>query len=57
MNMLVVTNLVPIVGYDKASEIAQAAVESGKAVKQVMMDMKMKIRSDLGELLDPRKMA
>ena len=54
---MVITNLVPVVGYDKASKIAQKTAESGKTVKQVMLDMKLKIKEDLDELLDPRKMA
>ena len=56
-NLMVITNLVPVVGYDKASKIAQKAAESGKTVKQVILDMKLKIKEDLDELLDPRKMA
>jgi fumarate hydratase class II len=39
---MVVTNLVPLIGYDKASEIAQIAARSGKTVKQVIVKMKIK---------------
>jgi fumarate hydratase class II len=56
-NLMVITNLVPVVGYDRASKIAQKAAESGKTVKQVILDMKLKIKEDLDELLDPSKMA
>lgn len=55
-NLMVATRLVPIIGYDKASEIAQTAARTGKTIKQVISEMKLKIRGNLDELLDPRKM-
>jgi fumarate hydratase class II len=55
-NLMVVTNLVPLIGYDKAAEIAQRANKTGKTVKQVISDMKLKIKGNLDELLDPKKM-
>ena len=54
--LMVVTNLVPFIGYDKAAEIARLANESGKTIKQVVTEMDLKIDGDLDELLDPRKM-
>jgi fumarate hydratase, class II len=56
-NLMVVTNLVPLIGYDKASEIAQIAARSGKTVKQVILEMKLKVKGNLDELLNPNKMA
>lgn len=55
-NLMVATNLVPIVGYDKASEIAQIAAKSGKTIKQVILETKLEIKGDLDKLLDPKKM-
>jgi fumarate hydratase class II len=55
-NLMVVTNLVPIIGYDKASEIARRANRSGKTIKQTVLEMGLKIDGNLDELLDPRKM-
>jgi fumarate hydratase class II len=55
-NLMVVTNLVPIIGYDKASEIARRASRTGKTIKQTVLEMGLKIDGNLDELLDPRKM-
>jgi fumarate hydratase class II len=52
-NLMVVTNLVPLIGYDKASEVAQIAARSGKTVKQVIVKMKIKVKGNLDELLNP----
>jgi fumarate hydratase class II len=55
-NLMVVTNLVPQIGYDKAAEVAQRANKTGKTIKQVILDMKLKIKGNLDELLDPKRM-
>jgi fumarate hydratase class II len=56
-NLMVVTRLVPILGYDKASEIARVAAKTGKTIKQVVLEMNLKVKGDLDDLLDPTKMA
>jgi fumarate hydratase class II len=53
--LMIVTNLTPIIGYDKASEIAQRAYKEGKTCKNVIKEMELKI-DNLDELLDPKKM-
>ena len=53
--LMIVTNLTPIIGYDKCSEIAQRAYQEGKTCKTVIKEMGLKI-DNLDELLDPRKM-
>jgi len=53
--LMVVTNLSPIIGYDKCSEIAQRAYKEGKTCKKVIKEMGLKI-DNLDELLDPKKM-
>lgn len=55
-NLMVVTNLVPLIGYDKASEVAKRASRTGKTIKETVIDMQLKIKGNLDELLDPRKM-
>lgn len=55
--LMVVTNLTPIIGYDKCSEIALKAYHSGKTIKETIMEMGIKIQQDLDELLDGRSMA
>ncbi|SDK27691.1 class II fumarate hydratase [Microbulbifer yueqingensis] len=55
-NPILVTALNPVIGYDKAAEIAKRAYKEGRPVLEVAVEM-----SDLGEeelkrLLDPRKL-
>ncbi len=54
--LMIVTNLVPLIGYDKASEIAQIAYKTGKTIKSVIQEKGLEIEGDLDELLDPKKM-
>jgi fumarate hydratase class II len=54
--LMLVTNLNPIIGYDKASEIAQKAFNEGKTIKEVVKEMGLKFEKDIDELLDPKKM-
>ena len=53
--LMLVTNLKPILGYDKCSEIAQRAYKEGKSCKVVIKEMGLKI-DNLDELLDPKNM-
>jgi fumarate hydratase class II len=55
-NLMVVTNLVPLIGYDKASEVAKRAGNTGKTIKQTVLEMGLEIHGNLDELLDPKKM-
>ena len=55
-NLMIVTRLTPIIGYDKASEVAKAAHSSGKTIREIMLDMKLEIDGNLDELLDPKRM-
>ncbi|MFX0188930.1 MAG: class II fumarate hydratase [Candidatus Hodarchaeota archaeon] len=54
--LMIVTNLNPIIGYDKASEIAKKAYKENKTIKQVIREMGIEIKEDLDKLLDPKKM-
>ena len=53
--LMLITNLAPIIGYDKCSEIAQRAYNEGKSCKTVIKEMGLKI-DNLDELLDPKNM-
>jgi len=54
--LMVATRLNPIIGYDKASEIAQKAHKENKTIKEVIKELGIKIEGDLDEILDPEKM-
>jgi len=55
-NLMVVTNLSKVIGYDKASEIARIANDTGQTIKEVILSRKIEIAGDLDKLLDPRTM-
>jgi fumarate hydratase class II len=52
---MLVTNLSPIIGYDKAAEIAINAIKMKKTIKETILDMGLNI-PDLDELLNPKNM-
>jgi fumarate hydratase class II len=54
-SLMVVTNLSPIIGYEKAGEIAQRAFKTGKTIKEIVKEMKLDIEN-IDALLDPKNM-
>jgi len=48
------TALAPVIGYDKAAQIAKTAYESGRTVREVALESSGLDRSTLERLLDPR---
>jgi fumarate hydratase class II len=54
--LMIVTNLTPYIGYDKASEIAQKAYKEDKNIKEVVLEMELELEEDIDEILDPKKM-
>jgi fumarate hydratase class II len=55
-DLMLLTNLVPLIGYDKASEIALRATSTGKTLKETILEMGLKIKGNLDELLNPKSM-
>jgi fumarate hydratase class II len=55
-NPILVTALNPIIGYQKAAEIAKRAYKEGRAVIDVAAEMTDLGREDLERLLDPHKL-
>jgi fumarate hydratase class II len=54
--MSMVTSLAPVIGYDRASQIAKQAVAEGKTVRQLCMDDQVLPEAELDRLLDPGSM-
>src|SRR5437868_10494145 len=52
----IVTALNPVVGYDKATELAQEAYKSGKGILEVIREKKILTDQQIKELLDPVKL-
>ena len=51
-----VTALVPVVGYEKATELADEAYKSGKGLLQVVREKKVLTEAQIKQLLDPVKL-
>tara|TARA_Y100000588_G_C14271472_1_gene932510 strand:+ start:3466 stop:4851 length:1386 start_codon:yes stop_codon:yes gene_type:complete len=50
------TSLAPVIGYDKAAEIAHIAYTSGKTIREIALEKKVLDKKQLEELLDPKNM-
>jgi fumarate hydratase class II len=50
------TSLAPIVGYDKAADMAKESFKTGKTVRQVAQERKLMSDAELARALDPRRM-
>jgi fumarate hydratase class II len=50
------TGLVPVIGYEKAAEIAGEAYRKGKTVREIATEQKVLPETQLEELLDPIRM-
>ncbi|GAB4556602.1 MAG: class II fumarate hydratase [Anaerolineae bacterium] len=53
-NPIIVTALNPVIGYDKAAQIAKRAYAEGKRVKEIAAEMTDLSQEELDRLLDPR---
>jgi len=51
-----VTALNPVIGYEKATELAAEAQKSGKGILQVIREKKVLTEAQIKELLDPVKL-
>jgi aspartate ammonia-lyase len=52
----IVTALDPVLGYDKATELAQEAYSSGKGVLEIIREQHLLTEAQIKELLDPAKL-
>jgi len=50
------TALVPVIGYDKAAQIAKVAHETGRTVREVAFEMTGLDKAKVEELLDPKRL-
>jgi aspartate ammonia-lyase len=54
--MGIVTALNPIVGYDKATELAQEAYQSDKGILEIIREKHVLTEEQIKDLLDPVKL-
>ncbi len=50
------TSLAPIIGYDKAADIAKESLKTGKTIRQIATETKVLSDADLNKALDPTRM-
>ena len=55
-NSILVTALVPKIGYDKAAEVAKEAVSKNVTIKQILVEKALIPESEIDELLDVEKL-
>jgi len=55
-NLMIVTGLVPKIGYDKAAEIAKEALASNRSLREVALERTGLPPKVIDKLLDPKKM-
>ena len=51
-----VTALNPVIGYDKATQLAAEALRSGKGVVELIRELKLLTEEQIAEVMDPRAM-
>jgi len=54
LSTAIVTRLSPILGYDRAAELAKESMRTGKTVKELVIDKGILSREDAERLLDPK---
>ena len=52
----IVTALVPVLGYERCTEIAKTALDTGRGVTELVLEQKLLTREQIDELLDPQRM-
>jgi aspartate ammonia-lyase len=52
----IVTALNPVVGYEKATELANEAYKSGKGILEIIREKKILTEDQIKDLLDPAKL-
>ena len=55
-SMAMVTALAPVIGYDKAAEIAKESHKSGRTVREIAREQKVLPDAELDAILDPLRM-
>jgi fumarate hydratase class II len=55
-SMAMVTSLAPIIGYDRAAEIAKESAKSGKTVREICREKQVLPEVELNRVLDPIEM-
>ena len=55
-NSILVTALVPVIGYDKSAEVAKEAMSQNKTIKEVLIEKNLISSEEINELLNIEKL-
>ncbi|NHZ70131.1 MAG: aspartate ammonia-lyase, partial [Proteobacteria bacterium] len=55
-NVIIITALVPVIGYDKSAEVAKKAFKEGRGVREVALELEVLPEEELNAALDLRPM-
>ena len=55
-SLMLVTALSPVIGYDKAAQIAHYAMDNKITLKQAAMQLGVVSEADFDRIVDPKKM-
>ena len=55
-NSILVTALVPKLGYDTAAEVAKEAMSNDRTIKEVLLEKELLSEAEIDELLDIEKL-
>ncbi len=55
-SLAMVTALVPVIGYDRAAELAKRAMKENKTIRQLLLEEKILPEEEINRILDPWKM-
>ena len=55
-SLALVTNLNPVIGYDKAAAVSKKAYKENKTIRQVLIEEKILSEKEIDKLLDPKIM-
>ena len=55
-SMAMVTSLAPIIGYDRAAEIAKESAKTGRTVRELCREKQVLPEDELNKALDPVEM-
>ena len=55
-SIVIVTALVPVIGYEAATDVARTALQSGRGVFELVLERGLMTREELDQLLNPEAM-
>ncbi|MBI2082241.1 MAG: class II fumarate hydratase [Deltaproteobacteria bacterium] len=55
-SLMLVTNLNPVIGYDKAAAVAKKAFKENRSVREILLKEKLVAEEQIDRLLDPKSM-